>query len=327
MRSPADDEKFLSQVQLESAPCPSGCPADDELMLQGRDRLHDLPGIYKVMRCRRCGLMRTNPRPTANSIACYYPEDYAPYHIPVPVSSRRKKASAWRQIRTKWQALLGLYDPKALPVQSPGRMLEIGCANGGYLVQAVQEGWTATGIEFSASAVERAKTAGLDVQCLPVEQIQYPPESFDIVVGWMVLEHMHDPVSVLDKIHELLKPGGWFVFSVPDSGSLEFKVFRDQWYALQVPCHMTHFSAKTIRQLLTQKGWSVRNVIWHQNPNNLLQSLRYRALDQGNQSRAQLMQQMIEGKRYRRLHRWMSRLMAITRQSGRMTVWAQKAKG
>ena len=53
-----------AEILLESAACPIGCPPTDETILVDRDRLHNLPGEFTVVKCRNCGLMRTNPRPT-----------------------------------------------------------------------------------------------------------------------------------------------------------------------------------------------------------------------------------------------------------------------
>jgi hypothetical protein len=59
---------------LESVPCALGCPPNDEEILVARDRLHALPGNFRIVRCRTCGLMRTNPRPTLDAMESYYPE-------------------------------------------------------------------------------------------------------------------------------------------------------------------------------------------------------------------------------------------------------------
>jgi hypothetical protein len=48
-----------------------GCDDRDERVLQGRDRLHDLAGTYTVVRSSGCGLLRTDPRPTADTIGYY----------------------------------------------------------------------------------------------------------------------------------------------------------------------------------------------------------------------------------------------------------------
>ena len=58
--------------------CPLGCENNDQFVMEGKVLLRDLPGKFIVVKCHRCGLMRTNPRPTAESIGFYYPDDYAP---------------------------------------------------------------------------------------------------------------------------------------------------------------------------------------------------------------------------------------------------------
>ena len=67
------------EVMLENVTCPLGCSKSDEVILTGCDLLHDLPGEFTVVKCRTCGLMRTNPRPTSDTIGFYYPDNYGPY--------------------------------------------------------------------------------------------------------------------------------------------------------------------------------------------------------------------------------------------------------
>src|SRR6185437_793308 len=69
----------LAESTLESAECALGCSDGDRTILSGGDLLHGKPGTFTVLRCRRCGLMRTSPRPRPESIGNYYPENYGPY--------------------------------------------------------------------------------------------------------------------------------------------------------------------------------------------------------------------------------------------------------
>src|SRR3546814_9273497 len=78
----------------------------------------------------------------------------------------------------------------------------------------------------------------------------------DLIVGWMVLEHLHQPLAVLRKLRRWIQPDGWLVLSVPDAGSLEFRVFGDRWYALQLPTHLHHFSPETLANMMTAAGWT-----------------------------------------------------------------------
>src|SRR3546814_20558991 len=61
-----------------------------------------------------------------------------------------------------------------------------------------------------------------------------PETPFDVVVGWMVLEHLHEPLAALKKLRRWVRQDGWLVLSVPDAGGLELKLFRDRWYALHL---------------------------------------------------------------------------------------------
>ena len=93
-------------VALERVGCPLGCPSDDELVITGRDRLHELPGEFRVVRCRGCGLMRTDPRPTLDGIDFYYPADYRPYLTTRVGTTPTAKVPSSGRVRTAIRRLL-----------------------------------------------------------------------------------------------------------------------------------------------------------------------------------------------------------------------------
>lgn len=324
MASTATTEGLPPEVELEESDCPNGCPRADEDVLVGRDRLHNLPGSFAVVRCKTCRLMRTNPRPTPSSIGYYYPADYSPYLDSIPGKLKPRKKDAWhRRLRKKLQRAIGTQDARDLPLSPPGRLLEIGCASGAYLARAAAEGWTVSGIEFSEQAAQRARDAGFQAIGAAIEDVPAPAEKYNVIAGWMVFEHLHRPEQTLRRIREWIRDDGRLVMSVPDAGALEFRLFGPRWYALHLPGHMTHFTSRTLPPLLRDCGWDVEKIFWQRNPNYFLQSLRYWALDTGRDRLAKLMLAMIKRKRLRWLHRLMGTLMAITHQSGRMVIWAR----
>ena len=75
-----------------------------------------------------------------------------------------------------------------------------------------------------------------------------------MVVGWMVLEHLHNPLLALNKLHRWVKPGGWLVISVPNAADLEFNLFKDACYDLHLPNHLFHYSTQTLEMLLVRAG-------------------------------------------------------------------------
>jgi len=113
---------ILNGVIFESKPCPLGCETDDKFILTGRDRLLNLPGEFTVVRCKGCGLMRTNPRPTPKTIGFYYPDNYGPYLDTKVVVNEYSNNSIplWKQLlRKAFQ-----FNITRLPLMKTGRMLE-----------------------------------------------------------------------------------------------------------------------------------------------------------------------------------------------------------
>jgi len=205
-------------------------------------------------------------------------------------------------------------------------MLEVGCASGSFLSQMARAGWEVSGIEFSEIAGMAARALGhhVHIGALETAPPPDPDRPYDLVVAWMVLEHLPDPVQALRRLAAWSRPGAWLAMSVPDAGSLEFRLFRSNWYALDLPRHFFHFTRRTLGDVLRAGGWTVRRMLWHSNPNNLLQSLRYVCLDRGWQATANGLQSIIDGRRGPRLRLLLGRLLGLMHASGRMTVWAQR---
>jgi len=191
--------------------------------------------------------MRTDPRPTLASIGRYYPAEYEPYLETASDERKRRRHAISR--------FLGSSDV-AVPPVPVGDMLEIGAASGNYLLAMQRAGWRVEGVEFDArAAATAARRTGAPVQTGDLLAASYAPASFDLICGWMVFEHLHDPVSAFHRTFGWLRPGGWLAFSVPDAGSWQFRVFRDAWFALQLPTHMHHFTEPILKTILEACGY------------------------------------------------------------------------
>jgi 2-polyprenyl-3-methyl-5-hydroxy-6-metoxy-1,4-benzoquinol methylase len=99
----------------------------------------------------------------------------------------------------------------------PARVLELGCAHGGYVALLGWAGFTATGTEMSPWVVEFAKkTFGIAALAGPIEQQPFAPGSFDVIVLNDVLEHLPTPATTLAHCARLLAPDGFFVIQTPE---------------------------------------------------------------------------------------------------------------
>lgn len=317
----------MTQVELEDKPCPMGCARHDRSMFTSHDRLHDLPGNFRVVRCDSCGLMRTNPRPSPASMGLYYPDNYGPYlgthiHSEGPPHAASPMASLFGRAK-QWVASCFEFHSQTLPGAAPGCLLEIGCASGSFLNQMHSRGWQVQGIEFSAAAGQAAQKAGYAVHIGPLETAPEPGNSFDLIVGWMVLEHLHEPVACLKKLRQWAKPQTTLVLSVPNAGSLEFAAFKGRWYALHLPAHLYHFTPKTLQALLKAGGWKLQRVFHQRLLGNLLASLGYGLQGLGLTGLGRMLVRLPEGSgRINFLLYPLAWVFALFGQTGRMTVWA-----
>lgn len=311
-------------LKLEHVPCPLGCDTSDEVVLTGHDLLHEIPGEFSVVKCKSCGLMRTNPRPTPDAIGAYYPDDYGPY-VGTRVKQVQPKSAGWlKNLLRPIARRVFNFNTTTLPPMVPGRMLEIGCASGAFLHQMASQGWHVQGIEFSEKAAQSAAQLGYSVHAGPLETAPKPDEPFDLIVGWMVLEHLHNPIDGLQKLREWANPGAWLVLSVPNAGSFEYHLFNNKWYALQLPTHFHHFTPTTLKSVLSASGWTLEEIHHQRLLTNLISSTGYILRDKGY---AKLGQKLIDFPKW--AGKWnyvlfpLAWLLSLFGQTGRMTVWAR----
>lgn len=313
--------------QLEDVACPLGCHHKDEIVLTGHDLLHSLPGEFTVVKCKTCGLMRTNPRPTPKVIGSYYPDDYGPYLGTQVVRTKTQKNSGIKKLLKFMAKVVFKFNTNKLPPVVPGRMMELGCASGSFLHQMAGQGWQVQGIEFSEKAAQAASQLGYHVYAGALETAPTPEEPFDLIVGWMVLEHLHDPISCLKRLRDWSKPGAWLVLSVPNASSFEFTIFRDKWYALQLPTHLYHFTPQTLEKVLQAGGWKIERVFHQRVLSNLVVSIGYILRGRGFGKFGQKLIDFPD-----RAGRWnqvlypMAWLLSLFGQTGRMTVWAKQSE-
>lgn len=99
----------------------------------------------------------------------------------------------------------------------PARVLEIGCAHGGYVALMRWAGYDASGTEMSPFIVNYAKeTFGVPVQAGRIEELAFASQSLDVIILNDVIEHLPDPVGTLGTCARLLKPDGFFIIQTPE---------------------------------------------------------------------------------------------------------------
>lgn len=234
-------------VVLEPVACDiCGSTASDEI-LTTRDRAHDAPGVFTFRRCRTCGLIYQNPRPSAESFGMIYPGNYGPYQAetitPTTIHSDLRRTCRFIN--------------KLQPIG--GRLLDVGCGPGKFLqaLEILLPQWQSTGIEPDKQAALSARQQGLNVLHGRLEDGQLAKSSWDAITLWNVLEHLPSPVESLKRIRTLLDPKGVLYFAVPMGDSWDAALWRDSWIGWDLPRHFFAFDRSSLQRLLAATGFEI----------------------------------------------------------------------
>ncbi len=236
--------------------CGSG---QKKFLFFGRDRLHAIPGTFKVVRCQ-CGLIRLDPQPSMQVIGKYYPKTYYAYDCYVPGSlSERFAVFLYKLFFTlNRNPLRLLFLPfkhllRGTQIIPGGKILDVGCGNGAFLHKMRAAGMDAYGVEFSKDGYAQARKLGLNVKHGTLEQQKYPSHSFDVITLNHVFEHLPDPVRTLKELKRILKPQGRIIIAVPNSRSLA-ALFGRFWSSLELPRHLFIPNPQTMRLFAKKAG-------------------------------------------------------------------------
>jgi predicted SAM-dependent methyltransferase len=74
------------------------------------------------------------------------------------------------------------------------------------------------------------------------------------------LEHVTDPIQIIQKAKKLLKKGGILIVRVPNINCLSFKIFKNYYYNLDLPRHLFMFSPKTLDNVLNLSGFEKNEI-------------------------------------------------------------------
>lgn len=83
-------------------------------------------------------------------------------------------------------------------------------------------------------------------------------DKFDLILMVNLIEHVQNPVFVLEKAASLLSPGGKILIKTPNTNSLDCKLFKKTyWGGLHAPRHWVIFSEKSFRMTLQKLNLNV----------------------------------------------------------------------
>jgi SAM-dependent methyltransferase len=109
----------------------------------------------------------------------------------------------------------------------PGRALDIACGEGRNAVWLAEQGWQATGVDFSEVALAKARqladVRGVQTDWVAADLVDYRPEpyAFDLVIVFYLQVSAVQRHAIVRTAAEAVAPGGTFLLVAHDSSNLE----------------------------------------------------------------------------------------------------------
>jgi SAM-dependent methyltransferase len=202
-------------------------------------------GIHPpIVRCRRCGLVYTNPRRAAEAVHAAYVEVVDDLYL----AERDGRVLTFQRHLQPIEAMLGPGDGR--------RLLDVGCHIGVFIEIAAARGWDAWGVEPSRWAAGQARARGLQVVTGTLSDAGFEAGSFDVVTLWDVIEHLTDPAAELRQVWHVLRSDGLIAVHTMNIESLFARLMGARWPWL-MEMHLYYFSPVTLPALLERVGFQV----------------------------------------------------------------------
>jgi len=239
---------------FEAVSCYMCGSTDREHFITAEDDLGGTPGIFRFVRCSRCGLAYQHPRVALEHIGAYYDDQY--------IAHRKKRD--WGLLTPLFERAMNKLDrqkdvivSKYVALDPGSQVLDVGCAVGTFLARLHDRyGVQATGVDFK-DLTFAPSLRKVNFHCGLFYEAPLADQSFDLVTMWHFLEHDYDPLRSLATSRRVLKPDGRLVIEVPRLDSRTFKWFGDRWPGLQAPQHTVLFDRDSLLRAVRKSGLEV----------------------------------------------------------------------
>jgi len=233
------------------------CEQDDTELLSVQDNL------FRIVRCKRCGLSYQNPRPSEESLPLLYSDDK---YFCNPQIGYDNYVKTYFDYQDLFEKLFSERLKLIHKFKKTGNLLEIGCAHGFHLEFLRRAGFDTKGVEFSESPFKYARDIlHLDVFHGTLENSPFEIGSFDLILMLDIIEHLPDIPGTLDKVKKLLKPDGLILVQVPWE-LFHWEKRLEAFFAGKktgtirpdaIPVHLYFFTPETLIKVLEKNGFRI----------------------------------------------------------------------
>ncbi len=205
------------------------------------DRFH-----YRLVKCNTCGLVRSDPIASQDTLTQLYNKSVFTYSD--QVQSIKKTYGNYLKKLTGFGV-------------KKNSLLEIGCGNGFFLEEAQSQGYQVTwGIEPSEDAILEARAdLRANIVCDMMRPGVFESNKFDVICLFQVFDHISDPGGLLDECFNILKPSGLVLCLNHNIESWSANLFKESSPIIDIE-HTFLYSPRTLSLLFQKHGFTTRRI-------------------------------------------------------------------
>lgn len=195
---------------------------------------------FLLMRCVDCDLVTTDFDFKKDNLTDYYGSQYY----------GNRKSSSEDMINNLRMAEVF----RIVRSDKKRSLLDIGCGNGSFFMKFRKVGWPAFGTEVAPPDHLRSGAREF-IYKGDLPDNNFKDESFEVVTMWHSLEHIINPLEYLCEVRRILTTNGYFIAEVPNFKSWQSIIFKKNWFHLDVPRHLIHFSPEGLALVAQKSGF------------------------------------------------------------------------
>jgi 2-polyprenyl-3-methyl-5-hydroxy-6-metoxy-1,4-benzoquinol methylase len=199
----------------------------------------------QVIKCSNCGVRRRKP-----DLEDEYEESYHSYYFDQGKQIHPHMLSFFADLMTARLRSFG----KSL------KFADIGCSTGRALALGEAMGFDVTGFDVSKWSVEHACSMGYKAYLANNLKGVFAADEFDVVHCSHVIEHVPNPLLLLDELRFILQPGGLLMLACPNYSSLPRLIKGKNWGVWCLDSHLWQFTRKQMVNFLRSKSFKIISV-------------------------------------------------------------------
>ena len=212
------------------------CPVCDS------EIFNDLKGFEPcyLAKCKVCSFVFDKRIPSQEELYEHY-KVYA-YSVLKPISIETVKS---------YNRLLDEFEK----YRDTGNILDMGCGQGDFLVEAKKRNWNVYGTEYSEAAVKLCEARGITMCHGDLNKDIFPGIDFDVITSFEVIEHINTPQEMLKVVDNKLKKEGLFYCTTPNFNALLRYFEKEDFKMIVYPEHISFYTKKSLQFLGNKYGF------------------------------------------------------------------------